>query len=146
MFFSKQKKPFSPEEESRLLSAIERAEKQTSGEIKVHIDKVCKENVIDFCKNKFHELKMHETQNRNGILLYLAIDTKVFAVWGDEGIHQKVQTNFWDNITNTAISEFKLGSIINGLEKAIELCGSQLQEHFPYAKDDKNELSNEISF
>jgi uncharacterized membrane protein len=144
MFFKK--KLFSSTEEARLIKAIQLAELQTSGEIRVHIEKACKQNVLEACKAKFAELNMHQTKYRNGILFYLAINSKSFAVWGDEGIHTKVTDEFWKSITDCSISYFKQNDLITGLEKSIELCGEKLKLHFPLEADDKNELSNEISY
>ena len=144
MFFKK--KLLSATEDARLIKAIQLAELQTSGEIRVHIEKQLKGDVITATKNKFAELNMHQTKDRNGILFYLAIESKSFAVWGDEGIHQKVSDVFWKRISDCAISYFKNNDVIAGLEKSIEMCGDKLKLHFPLATDDKNELSNEISY
>lgn len=141
------KKPLvSKADEARLVAAIQSAESKTSGEIRVHIEKTSDEDPLDACKKKFEALKMYETKDRNGILFFLAIHSKSFAVWGDEGIHQKVTNEFWDNITDCAIGYFKQNDLITGLEKSIEMCGEKLKLHFPIETDDKNELSNEISY
>ena len=144
MFFKK--KAISKSDEARLIKAIQMAELQTSGEIRVHIEKQLKGDVIESVKKKFTDLNMHQTKDRNGILFYLAIDSKAFAVWGDEGIHQKVNDEFWKSISDCSISYFKNNDFISGLEKSIEMCGDKLKMHFPLAIDDKNELSNEISY
>ena len=89
---------------------------------------------------------MQQTKDRNGILFYLAINSKSFAVWGDEGIHQKVNDEFWKSITDCAISYFKQNDYVSGIEKAVELCGEKLKLYFPIETDDKNELSNTISY
>ena len=89
---------------------------------------------------------MQQTKDRNGILFFLAIKSHSFAVWGDEGIHQKVSDEFWNHITECAIGYFKQGDLIKGMEKAVELCGEKLQHYFPLEHDDKDELSNEISY
>ena len=136
----------SKSDEARLIKAIQVAELKTSGEIRVHIEKKCKGNVIDVCKQKFEELKMHETKYRNAILFFLAVESKSFAVWGDEGIHQKVSDEFWKSITDCAIGYFKQNDLMTGLEKSVEMCGEKLKLHFPIEADDKNELSNEISY
>lgn len=134
-------------DEIRLIKAIQLAELKTSGEVRVHIVKHCKTDAINECKIAFEKLKMFETSERNGILFYLAISSKQFAVWGDEGIHQKVHQQFWDDITKEAIGLFKQDKLIEGLESAIHHCGEQLQHHFPYnSTTDKNELSNNISY
>jgi uncharacterized membrane protein len=140
------KQLISKNDEVRLIKAIQKAELKTSGEIRVHIEKVCKEDALVACKKKFEELNMHETKDRNGILFFLAIESKSFAVWGDEGIHQKVTDQFWKSITDCAISYFKQNDLMTGIEKAVELCGEKLKIHFPIEVDDKNELSNEISY
>lgn len=144
MFFLK--KILNSSEEQMLLDAINEAENKTSGEIRVHIEYKAKGDIIELCKQKFEELKMHETKDRNGILFYLAVNTKSFAVWGDEGIHQKVTQTFWDSITHIALSNFKEGDFIKGLHSAIHSCGEQLKTHFPIQADDKDELTNEISY
>ena len=145
MFFKK--KPLvSAADDTRLINAIKSAENKTSGEIRVHIDKICKGDPLDECKKKFAQLNMHQTKDRNGILFYLAIESRSFAVWGDEGIHQKVTDEFWKSITNCAISHFKKNELITGIEKAVELCGEKLKLYFPLEADDKNELSNTISY
>ena len=141
------KKPLvSKSDETRLIKAIQMAELKTSGEIRVHIEKVCQGDVIEVCKKKFEDLKMYETKDRNDILFFLAVESKSFAVWGDEGIHQKVSDEFWKSITDCAISYFKQNDLMTGLEKSVEMCGEKLKLHFPIETDDKNELSNEISY
>ena len=144
MFFKK--KLLSSSDETRLIKAIQLAELQTSGEIRVHIEKTTNGDPLEECKKKFTELNMHQTKDRNGILFYLAINSKSFAVWGDEGIHQKVNDEFWKSITDCSISYFKQNDFITGLEKSVEVCGEKLKLYFPLATDDKNELPNEISY
>jgi uncharacterized membrane protein len=129
-----------------IVSAIKSAEKETSGEIQVHIDNHCKEDVLDRAAHMFKTLKMHQTQERNGVLFYMAIKDKKFAILGDAGINLKVADNFWDNIKEEMASLFKTGKIAEGLSKGIEMAGLQLAQHFPYQSDDENELSDEISF
>ena len=144
MFFKK--KLLSSSHDARLIKAIQLAELQTSGEIRVHIEKTTNGDPLEECKKKFTELNMHQTKDRNGILFYLAISSKSFAVWGDEGIHQKVNDEFWKSITDCSISYFKQNDFITGLEKSVEMCGEKLKLYFPLATDDKNELPNEISY
>jgi uncharacterized membrane protein len=144
MFFKK--RLVSQADEVRLIKAIQLAELKTSGEVRVHIEKTCKGDALEECKKQFVKLNMHQTKDRNGILFFLAINSKSFAVWGDEGIHQKVSDEFWKSITDCAIGYFKQNDLMTGMEKAIELCGEKLKIHFPIEADDKNELSNEISY
>lgn len=144
MFFKK--RLLSANDDARLIKAIQSAEAKTSGEIRVHIEKTCKGDAIEECKKHFARLNMHQTKDRNGILFFLAIESKSFAVWGDEGIHQKVSDEFWKSISDCAISYFKQKDYVTGIEKAVELCGEKLKLHFPIEADDKNELSNTISY
>lgn len=140
------RKPFSSSQEAILLKAITAAEAKTSGEIRVHIDAKCSVEPIIKAQQLFVKLKMHETAERNGILFYVNLKQRLFAIWGDEGIHAKVPENFWDEIKNTCVENFKNDKVIEGLEKSILMCGEQLKAHFPISANDKNELSNEISF
>ena len=144
MFFKK--RLLSATDDARLIKAIQLAESKTSGEIRVHIEKTCKGDALEECKKHFTKLNMHQTKDRNGILFFLAINSKSFAVWGDEGIHQKVSDEFWKSISDCAIGHFKQNDYVTGIEKAVELCGEKLQFHFPLESDDKNELSNTISY
>lgn len=140
------RKPFTPAQETALLQAIQIAEAKTSGEIRVHIDAKCSVEPIIKAQQLFVKLKMHETAERNGILFYVNLKQHLFAIWGDEGINTKVPDNFWDEIKNTCIVHFKNDKVIEGLEKSILMCGDQLKTHFPISTNDKNELSNDISF
>ncbi len=140
------KKLLSPREEGHLLNAIKLAEQKTSGEIRVHIESKHTSDPIERAKEVFGKLKMHETKERNGILFYLALHSKKFAVWGDEGIHQKVNQQFWDEISEVCVSKFKSNLMIEGLEAGITLCGDKLKLHFPLQSDDLNELKNDISY
>ncbi len=144
MFFKK--RLLSATDDERLVKAIQLAEAKTSGEIRIHIEKTCKGDALEECKKHFAKLNMHQTKDRNGILFFLAIESKSFAVWGDEAIHQKVSDEFWKSITDCAISYFKQNNYVFGIEKAVELCGEKLKLHFPIETNDKNELSNTISY
>ncbi|MDZ4666163.1 MAG: TPM domain-containing protein [Bacteroidota bacterium] len=140
------KKPLSKPNEERLIKAIQTAEQQTSGEIRVHFDANKVDSALDRAKQIFEKLKMHETELRNGILFYVNLKQKQFAVWGDEGINKIVPANFWDEVKDTAITNFKEGKTIDGLEKCILMSGEQLKKYFPLAEGDKNELKNDISY
>ncbi|MGZ6555171.1 MAG: TPM domain-containing protein, partial [Bacteroidia bacterium] len=114
--------------------------------IRVHIDDTCKEDVLDKAANTFRKLKMHKTQLRNGVLFYLAITDQKFAILGDKGINEKVPADFWDSIKEMMLSHFKQKQFTEGLSKGIEMAGEKLKFHFPLQADDKNELSNDMSF
>ncbi|MBO9701910.1 MAG: TPM domain-containing protein [Sporocytophaga sp.] len=137
---------FSEQEQAAIVSAIKEAEKNTSGEIQVHLESHCKEDVLDRAVDVFKILKMHETKLRNGVLFYLAIKDKKFAILGDAGINSKVSDHFWDDIKVMMQANFKEGKFTEGLCQGIIKAGEQLKTHFPYSKDDINELSDDISF
>jgi len=135
----------SVEEEQSIISAIEVAEKNTSGEIRVHIEKVTEKDPFDRALEVFHLLEMEKTNLRNGVLFYVAVESKKFAIIGDEGIHNKVGENFWDAEKELMFSYFKKDEFSIGLQLAILEVGNKLKEFFPYKSNDTNELSNEIS-
>ncbi len=139
-------KYFSEENKLQITNAIRVAELNTSGEIRVHIEKKCKGNVLDRAAYLFGKLEMHKTELRNGVLFYLAIEDRKFAILGDAGINQKVPDNFWEEIKEGMASDFKEGNFTKGLSEGIIKAGDQLKKHFPYQQDDVNELSDEISF
>ncbi len=137
---------FPEQEKARIKRAIELAEANTSGEIRVHVEGSCPEEVLDRAAYLFEKLEMHKTAQRNGVLFYLSVKDRKFAILGDAGINANVPAGFWDNIKETAIGFFREGRFAEGLAEGIRMAGEQLKQHFPYLKDDKNELSDEISF
>lgn len=137
---------FSEEQQGRIRQAIQEAEKSTSGEIKVHIEGHCKEEIMDRASYVFEQLELHKTKERNGVLIYLAIKDRQFAILGDIGINQKVPEGFWDSVSELMLQHFKKEDFTAGLAEGIKESGLQLKTHFPYQLDDKNELSDDISF
>lgn len=137
---------FTKEQEQQIVSAIKQAELNTSGEIRVHVEKKCKGDVLDRAANVFAMLEMHQTELRNGVLFYLATHDKQFAILGDAGINVNVPENFWETIKETMLLHFKDGDFTLGLSKGIEMAGEKLKEFFPYQSDDLNELPDEISY
>lgn len=134
------------EQEKRLIEAIKLAELGTSAEIKVHIDKHCKGNPLDEAVRWFLKLKMEQTKDRNGVLIYVAYKDKKVAIIGDKGINSLVDDAFWDSTYCLMSEEFKKGNMCEGLCKAIESVSLKLKQFFPYETDDVNELSDDISY
>ncbi|MFA5299378.1 MAG: TPM domain-containing protein [Lutibacter sp.] len=132
-------------QEQAIIKAIEVAEKNTSGEIRVHIEKNTELPPLERALEVFHLLEMNKTELRNGVLFYVSVESKKFAILGDEGIHIKVKENFWDAEKELMLSYFKKEEFSKGLELAIIEVGNKLKEFFPYQSNDTNELSNEIS-
>lgn len=135
----------SKEEEQDIVEAIRVAEKNTSGEIRVHIEQTTSKVPFDRALEVFHELNMNETQQKNGVLFYFAVADKTFAICGDQGIHDVVASDFWDCTKDTMIAQFKSGNFKQGIVDGILNAGEQLKKYFPWFEGDTNELSNEIS-
>lgn len=133
------------QEEERIVAAIGVAEKMTSGEIRVHIESRCKGNVLDRGADLFFQLKMNETRDRNGVLIYVALKDRRLAILGDTAINAAVPDGFWDKATTAMIEYFKEEKYAEGIEKAVLMAGEQLQAYFPLKNDDTNELTNAIS-
>lgn len=137
---------FTREQQAQILAAVKEAEEQTSGEIRVHIETSFTGDVLDRAAWIFNKLGMQKTAERNGILFYLAVDNRKFAVIGDAGIHAKVPDGFWEDIRNSMTDSFRDGKFTEGLTRGILTAGMQLKEHFPHREDDINELPDDISF
>lgn len=140
------KELFTINQQQQIIIAVKDAELNTSGEIKVHVEKNCKEDVLDRAAFLFDKLEMHKTELRNGVLFYLAVEDKKLAILGDAGINLKVPKGFWDKIKNHMVDNFKNGEFTKGLSEGIIMAGEQLKQHFPHQKNDANELSDDISF
>jgi uncharacterized membrane protein len=132
-------------EEQEVIDAIQIAEQNTSGEIRIHIEKGTKKDPFERAKEVFHLLKMDNTKLQNGVLIYVAVSDKTFAICGDKGINQLVPADFWDSTKNCIQSHFRKGEFKQGLIEGILKAGEQLQKYFPWKKDDINELSDDIS-
>lgn len=132
-------------EEEEIVLAIQQAERNTSGEIRVHIEKTTAISHYDRALEVFQMLKMFNTQQRNGVLLYIAVDDHKFVIYGDEGINNVVSENFWETTKEAIQNQFKQGSFKQGIIDGVLKAGKELQAHFPWTTDDENELSNEIS-
>jgi len=137
---------FSQTQKDHIIKAIAQAENETSGEIRVHIESHCKHDVLDRAAYLFEKLGIKKTADRNGVLFYLAINDRKFAIIGDSGINAVVEKNFWEEVKEVLREHFKQGDFVMGLTRGIELSGTKLKQHFPYKRNDVNELSDEISF
>jgi len=134
------------EEQEQIIKAIESAELNTSGEVRVHLESICKGDPVERAVYIFDKLKMHKTKERNGVLIYIAFDSRKFAIIGDSGINAKVPDGFWDEEKEILLAALKEGRAAEGLVSVIDIAGKSLKEFFPYQKDDTNEQSNDISF
>ena len=132
-------------EEQEVVEAILKAEKNTSGEIRVHIEGHTRKDHYERAKEVFHLLKMDNTKQENGVLIYVAVTDKKFVICGDKGIDKVVPKDFWQTTRNSIQTHFKKGAFKDGLVAGVLKAGEELRSHFPWQSDDTNELSNEIS-
>ena len=139
------KKFFTEDQKKQILYAIGQAEQQTSGEIRLHLEKKCADPPLERAAKLFQKLQMHKTQQRNGVLIYLAVRDKKLAVFGDEGINQAVPDNFWADVKDELKGYLANGNYSEGVIAAINRIGEKLKEFFPYQDNDINELPDEIS-
>lgn len=141
------KKYFTKEQQEQIVAAIRGAEHATSGEVRLFIASECKTATpLESAVAVFHKLKMEQTAQRNAVLLYIAMDSRKMAIYGDEGIHAIVGQDYWNSTIQQLATQFKNGQITNGIVEAIHDIGNKLQTHFPYLDGDKNELPDEIVF
>ncbi|MGB0849662.1 MAG: TPM domain-containing protein [Bacteroidia bacterium] len=138
--------PLSEEEERKVLQSIAEAELNTSGEIRIHIDKWCKTDPVFKANNVFSHLKMEKTEARNGVLLYVALKEKKFAIVGDKGIDAVVPRDFWESTASIMRKNFSAGTVVEGICKGVQEVGVQMKKYFPYESGDINELPDEISY
>jgi uncharacterized membrane protein len=145
--FKRKKKFFTDEEQRLVVSAIQNAERCTSGEVRVFIESRCSYvDALDRAIEIFGQMGMQATQERNGVLVYVAIKDHQLAVFGDEGIHQKVGSEYWNHEVKKMLSEFDGKNYAKGIAGCVEDIGNALQKFFPYTDKDKNELSDDIQF
>jgi len=137
---------FTKDQKEDIKQAILNAELDTSGEIRVHIENVCEGEVLDRAAFIFNKLKIHKTELHNGVLFYLAVKNRKFAVIGDKGINEVVPDDFWESLKAKMLNHFRDEAFTEGLVEGISCVGKYLKKHFPYQTDDVNELSDEISF
>ncbi|MDB5249371.1 MAG: hypothetical protein JWQ40_3765 [Segetibacter sp.] len=145
--FKKKREFFTAEQQQRIVEAIKKAEKNTSGEVRIFIEGKCKYvDPVDRAKEIFFNLKMENTKDRNAVLLYLALDDHQLALFADEGIYQRLGAEYWNKEVKKIISAFTKDDYTGGICLVIEDLGEALQVEFPYERSDKNELPDEIIF
>lgn len=146
------RKFLSEAEQEQLRAAVAAAEKRTSGEIRLHLERdvpakaPVNGDAYLRAREVFAGLKMHETAERNGVLVYLATRSRRFAVLGDEQLHQRVGEAFWNDVRDLLAARFREDRFLEGLCEGIALVGEKLRAHFPHRTDDLNELPDEISY
>jgi len=137
---------FPPDGQLLIEQAIAEAEKDTSGEIRVHVETEFKGDILDRAAAVFAKIEMQKTELRNGVLIYFGIKNRQFAILGDAGINKAVPADFWDKIKGVMEIHFRNSEFSTGLATGVKMAGEQLKKHFPWKTGDTNELSNELSF
>lgn len=146
-FFKRKKNFFSPEQQGLIVSAIQNAERSTSGEVRVYIESRCSYmDALDRAIEIFEQMGMQATEERNGVLVYVAVKDHQLAVFGDEGIHRKVGADYWNTEVIKMIRDFNKDDYAKGIAGCVEDIGQALRQFFPYTDKDKNELSDDIEF
>ncbi|HMN06492.1 MAG TPA: TPM domain-containing protein [Flavobacteriales bacterium] len=135
-----------PHELDRVREAIQKAEKQTSGEIRVHLDITILDDVLEHAAFVFRQLGMDKTKERNGVLIYVSVPGRKVAVVGDEGIHAKLGNTYWHDVLEVILASFRQEQYCDGLCDGVRMLGEKLRLHFPHQRDDVNELSDDVSF
>lgn len=133
------------DEEQEIIDAIRQAEQNTSGEIRVHLERHATQNPFERATEVFHYLKMDNTRLQNGVLIYVAIDDRTFVIYGDKGINDVVPKDFWNCTKDVMLDHFKSGSFKHGIIEGVLKAGEQLEAHFPWDHGDLNELPDTVS-
>ncbi len=146
--WKKEREFFTQEEKAAILAAIRVAEQRTSGEVRLFVESKCHfVDALDRAKEMFAQLKMNDTAERNATLVYIAVDDRQAAVYGDEGIHQKVGQQYWQDEIQKMLLYFQKQHLVDGIVQCIKDIGDALHYYFPYDRDtDKNELPDDIVF
>jgi uncharacterized membrane protein len=139
---------FSAQEKETITSAIKAAECRTSGEVRVFVETKCRfVDALDRAKELFEQLNMHTTAQHNGVLLYIALKDRQLAIFGDDGIHEKVGSHFWNNQIKQMVQSFNKENYAEGIATVVQKVGTALETHFPYNNEtDVNELPDDIVF
>ena len=137
---------FSGKEKKQILAAVREAEKNTSGEIRVHLEYRSRGPVFGHAQKVFRRIGMTKTDQRNGVLIFLATKDKKFAILGDVGINEKVPEGFWNDVVQIMQEHFKQNNFAEGISEAVLRVGEKLKAYFPHQANDKNELPDTISY
>ena len=137
---------FSKDEEQRIVQTIREAEKLTSGEIRVHLERDYEGAILGAASRRFFDLGMERTKDRNGVLIFIVPPRHEFAIFGDRGINAAVPDDFWASVRNAMQEQFRQAMFAEGVCRGVKMAGEKLQAFFPWTEGDKNELPDEISY
>ena len=125
--------------------AVAAAEKQTSAEVRVHLDHACPGDALPRAIKVFERLGMHKTPERHGVLVYISVTDRKLAVIGDKGIHERVGEAYWRELVDAVRDRMRGERPRDGLVHAVSELGAVLGRHFPRRPDDTNTLSDAVS-
>jgi uncharacterized membrane protein len=143
---SQPKEFFTEEEQQKIADAIADAEHETSGEICVRIDRRCPSDIVKHAGELLHSLGYSSTKAHTAVLIYICLQGRKAAIYGDQGIHQKIGDAGWQKICNHLVTHFQKNQFLEGVTTAIAAVGAILKEHFPVIGEKRNELSDKPSF
>jgi uncharacterized membrane protein len=135
-----------PEEQNKLLDKIARIEKRSSGEVRIHVTGRRVDDALEEARKTFTSLGMAATERRNGVLVFLSLPSRKFAIVGDEGIDRVTPADYWESLRDAMAGRFATGRFCEGLLEILDRVESVLTENFPYQKGDVDELPDEISY
>ncbi len=145
--FHKKRQFFTTEQQHQMVQAVQQAEKNTSGEVRIFVESKCEYmDAVDRARDIFFSLKMEKIKDRNAVLLYMAIDDRQLALFADEGIYQRLGQEYWDREAKKMIDSFTKNDYTGGVCVVVEEIGQALKKEFPYQSTDKNELPDQIVF
>lgn len=131
-------------DDTEIVAAIHAAERTTSGEIRVYISRKKIDDALAAAGSRFDQLGMQKTRERNAVLIYLAPRSRVFAVVGDAGVHEKCGDAFWQDVTAELSNDLRTKKPTEALVSAIAKIGTLLSAHFPWRRDDRDELPDAV--
>ncbi|MBI3251955.1 MAG: TPM domain-containing protein [Candidatus Omnitrophica bacterium] len=134
-----------PDDKKKIVAAIREAESHTSGEIRVHVKSRCRGDVLAEAKKIFNQFQMHRTKHRNAVLIYVAPDSRQFAVLGDGGIHRRVGDDFWKGTRDQMSRFFSKGDFVGGIVEGVQSAGEKLKAHFPRGAANPDELPDAVT-
>ncbi len=137
---------FTKDEIARISEAIFEAEKNTQGEILVHIESKCSGDPLERAYVLMKELGLTNTKNRSGVLIYLAVEDHKFAIFGDEGIYKVLGQNGWNTLAQELSEYFKKGEFVEGLIIILNKGGAILCKYFPALPENIDEIPNQPTF
>ena len=137
---------FSADDLDAIQQAIAIAEEGTTGEIRVHLTRRSREVTLVAAREMFGRVNMHKTEDCNGVLIYVDVNTRDAAVWSDVGLNDRLKASFWSDEIDGLTKRFAHGEYRLGVVEMVQDVGRVLHNFFPSGESQTaNQLSNEVS-